>query len=214
MIRGALQLGLEAEGFVVELAERGDEGLFKAQTESFDAMILDVMLPGMNGYAVCRELRDAGNAVPILMLTAKDGAYDEAEGIELGADDYLTKPFEWVVLLARLRAMIRRAGNGASAPSELNADGLTLNPSTHEVSHNETHVDLTPREFSLLHYLLARKGNVVTKQELLEHVWGEPDALDENVTQVYVGYLRRKVDAGTSEKRIETVHGYGYRLAP
>jgi DNA-binding response OmpR family regulator len=212
MIRGALELGLAAEGFAVDVAERGDDGLFQAQTESYDAIILDVMLPGMNGYAVCRTLREAGDQVPILMLTAKDGSFDEAEGIELGADDYMTKPFEWVVLLARLRAMIRRSA--PSVPSELGADGLVLNPATHEVTRHGQAIDLTPREFTLLQYLLVRKGEVVTKQELLEHVWGEPDALDANVTQVYVGYLRRKVDEPWSTTMIQTVRGVGYRLVP
>ena len=170
------------------------------------------MLPGLNGYKICQQLRDEGNTTPILMLTAKDGAYDEAEGINTGADDYVTKPFTWVVLLARLRAMIRRGSGGAGTTAELRADGLVLNPSTHSVSRHGVAIDLTPREFSLLQYLLHRKGEVVTKRELLDHVWGEPDADDPNVTQVYVGYLRRKVDEPFGAKSIETIRGVGYRL--
>ena len=213
-IADAIRLGLEAEGFAVDLAERGDLGLEKAQTNSYDAIILDIMLPGVNGYKVCQTLRAAGNATPILMLTAKDGAFDEAEGLEIGADDYMTKPFNWVVLLARLRAMIRRgaAGPAQSTTAELRADDLTLNPATHSVLRGDVPIELTPREFSLLQYLLHRKGEVVTKFELLEHVWGEPDADDPNVTQVYVGYLRRKVDEPFGTKSIQTVRGVGYRL--
>lgn len=215
LIADAIKTGLEAEGFVVDCTDRGDEALFRAQTNDYDAIILDIMLPGMNGYKVCQEIRTAGDKTPILMLTAKDGAFDEAEGIELGADDYMTKPFNWVVLLARLRAMIRRAsesGGSSAAPAELSADDLTLNPSTHEVHRGGTLIELTPREFSLLQYLLHRKGEVVTKRELLEHVWGEPDADDPNVTQVYVGYLRRKIDQPFGAASIQTVRGIGYRV--
>lgn len=212
LIADAIKIGLEAEGFTVETTDRGDEGLFLAQTNSYEAIILDIMLPGLNGYKVCQQLRDEGNSTPILMLTAKDGSYDEAEGINTGADDYVTKPFTWVVLLARLRAMIRRGSGGAATASELRADGLVLNPSTHNVSRNGVAIDLTPREFSLLQYLLHRKGEVVTKRELLDHVWGEPDADDPNVTQVYIGYLRRKVDEPFGAKSIETIRGVGYRL--
>lgn len=215
MIADAIRIGLEAEGFAVDHTDRGDEGLFRAQTNEYDAIILDIMLPGMNGYKMCRELREAGNRTPILMLTAKDGAHDEAEGIELGADDYVTKPFNWVVLLARLRAIIRRSAASAgeaSAPTELRADDLVLNAATHEVRRGDVLIELTPREFSLLQYLLHRKGEVVSKRELLDHVWGEPDADDVNVTQVYASYLRRKVDEPFGTKTIQTVRGIGYRI--
>lgn len=213
VIADAIRLGLEAEGFAVDLVERGDDGLMRAQTNDYDAMILDIMLPGLNGYKVCQELRESGNNTPILMLTAKDGAFDEAEGIELGADDYITKPFNWVVLLARLRAIIRRRSNvQAAAPTELRMDDLVLNPTTHLVHRGDAAIDLTPREFSLLQYLLHRKGEVVTKRELLEHVWGEPDADDPNVTQVYMGYLRRKIDQPFGTNSIRTVRGVGYRM--
>ena len=212
LIADAIRLGLEAEGFAVDYVDRGDEGLQRAQTNTYDVIILDIMLPGLNGYKVCQQLRESGNRTPILMLTAKDGAYDEAEGIELGADDYITKPFNWVVLLARLRAIIRRSSSDTAAPVELHVDDLVLNPSTHEVRRGTVQIDLTPREFSLLQYLLHRKGDVVTKRELLDHVWGEPDADDPNVTQVYVGYLRRKVDEPFGAKTIQTVRGLGYRI--
>lgn len=214
LIADAIRLGLEAEGFAVDLVDRGDVGLERAQLNSYDAIVLDVMLPGLNGYRVCQTLRAEGNSTPILMLTAKDGAFDEAEGLELGADDYVTKPFNWVVLLARLRAIIRRGNSAAApgAPAELCADDLVLNPSAHTVQRGDVPIELTPREFSLLQYLLHRKGEVVSKYELLEHVWGEPDADDPNVIQVYVGYLRRKVDEPFGTKSIRTVRGVGYRL--
>ncbi|MGI9612875.1 MAG: response regulator transcription factor [Acidimicrobiales bacterium] len=215
LIADAIKMGLEAEGFAVDVTGRGDEGLFKAQTNDYDAIILDIMLPGLNGYKVCRELREAGNTTPILMLTAKDGAYDEAEGIDLGADDYVTKPFNWVVLLARVRAIIRRSDGrpaGADVTTELRADDLVLNPAAHTVVRGDVPIDLTPREFALLQYLLHRKGEVVSKRELLDHVWGEPDADDLNVTQVYAGYLRRKVDDPFGTKTIQTVRGIGYRV--
>ena len=213
LIADAITIGLKAEGFAVDHTDRGDDGLFRAQTNAYDAIILDIMLPGMNGYKVCQELRASGNTTPVLMLTAKDGAFDEAEGIDIGADDYMTKPFNWVVLLARLRAIIRRrASDAAPTSSILTLDDLTLNSSTHEVDRAGTPIDLTPREFSLLQYLLHRKGEVVTKRDLLEHVWGEPDADDPNVTQVYIGYLRRKVDLPFDRSSIQTVRGIGYRI--
>lgn len=213
LIADAITIGLKAEGFAVDHTDRGDDGLFRAQTNAYDAIILDIMLPGMNGYKVCQELRASGNTTPVLMLTAKDGAFDEAEGIDIGADDYMTKPFNWVVLLARLRAIIRRRSSDAAPTSSiLTLDDLTLNSSTHEVDRAGTPIDLTPREFSLLQYLLHRKGEVVTKRDLLEHVWGEPDADDPNVTQVYIGYLRRKVDLPFDRSSIQTVRGIGYRI--
>ena len=213
LIADAIAIGLKAEGFAVDHTDRGDDGLFRAQTNAYDAIILDIMLPGMNGYKVCQELRASGNTTPVLMLTAKDGAFDEAEGIDIGADDYMTKPFNWVVLLARLRAIIRRRSSDAAPTSSiLTLDDLTLNSSTHEVDRAGTPIDLTPREFSLLQYLLHRKGEVVTKRDLLEHVWGEPDADDPNVTQVYIGYLRRKVDLPFDRSSIQTVRGIGYRI--
>jgi DNA-binding response OmpR family regulator len=217
LIAEAIKIGLEAEGFAVDVTGRGDDGLLKAQTNDYDAIILDIMLPGMNGYIVCRELRKAGDTTPILMLTAKDGAYDEAEGIDLGADDYVTKPFNWVVLLARVRGIIRRGSSRAAAAvgdgsTELRADDLVLDPAAHTVFRGDVPIDLTPREFALLHYLLHRKGEVVSKRELLDHVWGEPDADDLNVTQVYAGYLRRKIDEPFGAKSIQTVRGIGYRL--
>lgn len=210
-ISDAIKRGLEAEGYAVDVADRGDEGLWMAQENRYDGMILDLMLPGMNGFVVCTKLRESGDQTPILMLTAKDGSYDEAEGLDSGADDYLTKPFEWVVLLARLRVLLRRSGTGQASP-ELSVDDLTLNPLTRKVLRGETEIELTPREFSLLRYLMHRKDQVVTKDELLDHVWGEGELGDPNVIQVYVGYLRKKVDTPFSVESIETVRGVGYRI--
>ena len=175
LIADAIKMGLEAEGFAVDVSERGDEGLFKAQTNDYDAIILDIMLPGLNGYKVCRELRTAGDNTPILMLTAKDGAHDEAEGIDLGADDYVTKPFNWVVLLARLRGIIRRAGTragGSEAVAELRADDLVLNPSANTVFRGDVPIDLTPREFALLQYLLQ-----APESEAIPETWSERCAI-------------------------------------
>ena len=210
-ISDAIKLGLEAEGYAVSVADRGDEGLWMAQENRYDAIILDLMLPGMNGYVVCSKLRESGDQTPVLMLTAKDGAYDEAEGLDTGADDYLTKPFEWVVLLARLRVLLRRSGAKQSTP-ELAVDDLALDQLTRLVTRGQAEIELTPREYSLLRYLMHRKDEVVTKDELLDHVWGEGELGDPNVVQVYVGYLRKKIDTPFAVESIETVRGVGYRI--
>ena len=210
LIAKALEAGLTADGYGVDVADRGDVGLWQATENDYDAIILDVMLPGMNGFKVCRELRAAGVTTPIMMLTAKDSEYDQAEGLDTGADDYVTKPFSMVVVAARLRALIRRGPTERAALLE--AGDLVLDPADRSVKRGDTAIDLTPREFSLLRYLLHRKGEPVTKRELVEHVWAD-DELEDNVVQVYVGYLRRKVDEPFDRSAIETVRGIGYRLA-
>ena len=207
----AVKDGLVAEGFTVEVCYDGLTGLAKAKTGSFDAVVLDLLLPGMNGYNVCRELRDSGVATPVLMLTAKSGEYDEADGFEMGADDYLTKPFSFVVLTARLRALSRRVQKVAAA--ELSAGGLVLEPVERRCARDGTEVSLTSREASVLEVLMRAEGRVVAKEELRRQVWG-PDATDDNVVEVYVGYLRRKIDAPFGISSIETVRGLGYRLVP
>ena len=206
----ALQRGLRAEGFAVDLAHDGEEGLHLARESSYDALVLDVMLPRLSGYRVCQALRAEGNWVPILMLSAKDGEHDQADGLDLGADDYLTKPFSYVVLLARLRALLRRGA--PDRPAVLTAGDLSLDPATRTVLRGETAIALTTREFALLEYLLRRRDEVVTKSELLEHVWDAGYDGDPNVVEVYVGYLRRKVDAPFGRHAITTVRGAGYRL--
>ena len=168
------------------------------------------MLPKLNGYRVCQRLRGLGNWVPVLMLSAKDGEYDQAEGLDVGADDYLTKPFSYVVLVARLRALLRRGA--PQRPAVLEAGDLRLDPARREVRRGATEVGLTPREFALLEYLMRRRDEVVPKQEILEHVWDAHYDGDPNVVEVYIGYLRRKIDAPFGRRALETVRGAGYRL--
>src|SRR5450432_1451838 len=188
----AVRDGLMAEGFDVDAVHDGLDGLWRAREGSYDAIVLDVLLPGMHGYRVCRTLRDEGVWTPILILTAKDGEYDEAEALDTGADDFLSKPFSFVVLLARLRALFRRGA--PPRPSVLEVGPLTLDPGSRTAAHAGTEIQLTAREFSLLEYLMRRDGNVASKPEILDHVWGMDFAGDPNVVEVYIGYLRRKVD--------------------
>jgi len=201
----ALVRGLAAEGFVVDHVADGETGLDAARFGAYDVVVLDIMLPRMSGYTVVRTLRAEENWVPVLLLTAKDGEYDEADGLDYGADDYLTKPFSFVVLVARLRALLRR--DPAPRPVVLRAAGVTLDPSTRRVEVEGAEVPLAPREFLLLERLMRADGAVVPKEDLLEKVWGDLD--DANVVEVYVGYLRRKL----GRSRIETVRGAGYRMA-
>jgi DNA-binding response OmpR family regulator len=205
----ALQRGLQAEGFAVDLAHDGEDGLHLARQGEYDVVVLDIMLPRLSGYNVCKQLRAEENWVPILMLSAKDGEYDMADGLDLGADDYLTKPFSYVVLVARLRALLRRGAK--QRPSILRAGDLSLDPARRRVARGETPVELTPREFALLEYLIRRHDEVVSKTEILEHVWDTFDT-DPNVVEVYVGYLRRKIDVPFSKNALQTVRGSGYRL--
>lgn len=203
--------GLVAEGFVVDVVHDGVEGLFAAQTNDYDVVVLDIMLPGMNGYDVCRNLREAGIWSPVLMLTAKDGEYDQVDAFDLGADDYLTKPFSFAVLVARLRSLVRRTA--AERPTVLVAGDLSLDPATRSVRRGSVDISLTPREFGLLHFLMRHRGDVVSKTEILESVWDLNYDGDENVVEVYVGYLRRKIDQPFDRRAIETLRGAGYRLA-
>ena len=203
--------GLTAEGHVVDLARDGREGAIKACHGEYDVVILDIMLPLMNGYDILKEMRAQNVWTPVLMLTAKDGEWDQADAFDLGADDYLTKPFSFVVLNARLRALARRGGT--ERPAQLTAKGLVLDPATHLVRRNDTNIDLTPREFNLLAYLMQQKGAVVTKAQILDGVWGPDHDGDPNVVEVYVGYLRKKLDTPFGENTIQTVRGVGYRLA-
>jgi DNA-binding response OmpR family regulator len=207
----ALERGLRAEGFGVDLAHDGESGLRLARDGGYDAVVLDIMLPKLSGYRVVERLRNANNWVPILLLSAKDGEYDQADGLDVGADDYLTKPFSYVVLVARLRALLRRGA--PERPTILRAGDLELDPATHVVRRGESDISLTPREFSLLDYLLRRRGEVVSKRALLEHVWNSLDEIDPNVVEVYIGYLRRKIDTPFGRRAVQTVRGAGYRLA-
>jgi DNA-binding response OmpR family regulator len=203
----ALRRGLTAEGFVVDVAADGLEGLEAARFGSYDAMIVDVMLPGMSGYRVVRTLRAEDHWLPILMLSAKDGEHDQADGLDCGADDYLTKPFSYVVLLARLRALLRRGT--PARPAVLSAGGLLLDPAVRQVSRDGEPIALSAREFALLEYLMRNEGRIVSKIELLDHVFDAGEQTAPNLVEVYVGYLRRKLGAHT----VETVRGAGYRFS-
>ncbi|MGU3435950.1 response regulator transcription factor [Actinomycetes bacterium M1A6_2h] len=205
-----IRRGLIAEGFVVEVQHDGDSGFHTAMSSEFDAVVLDIMLPGKHGYDIVRDLRSAGVWTPILMLSAKDGEYDLADAFDLGADDYLVKPFSFVVLIARLRALVRRGA--PERPSVLSAAGLELDPSRHRVTRHGVELVLTPREYSVLEYLMRHAGTVVTKTDIVRSVWDLNYDGDENIVEVYIGYLRRKVDQPFGFRSIQTVRGIGYRL--
>lgn len=203
--------GLVAEGFTVEVEHDGDNGFCSAATGEFDVLVLDIMLPGKHGYDIVRDLRAQEVWTPILMLSAKDGEYDLADAFDLGADDYLVKPFSFVVLLARLRALVRRGA--PERPTVLTAGDLDLDPARHRVSRGGVELALTPREYSVLEFLMRRSGTVVTKSEIVRSVWDVNYDGDENIVEVYIGYLRKKVDQPFGRRSIETIRGVGYRLA-
>jgi DNA-binding response OmpR family regulator len=206
-LAAAVQRGLQAEGFTVDVAHNGPEGLWAATEQRYDAIVLDIMLPGMNGYRVCAEIRNRGVDTPILMLTAKDGEFDEAEALDTGADDFLSKPFSYVVLVARLRALIRRASGRST--NEMSIGRVTLHPAARRCTVDGVGVELTAREFAILEYLARRAGEVVPKRDILDNVWDEAFDGPDNVVEVHVHALRRKLGAD----KIETIRGAGYRLA-
>ncbi len=206
----ALKRGLYAEGFAVDIARNGLDGLQMARENPYDLMVLDIMLPGMNGFKLTEVLRSEEIWCPILMLTAKDGELDEAEALDTGADDFLKKPFSFTVLLARIRALLRRGGE--SRPAVLTSGDLSLDPASHNVMRGEVRIELTSREFSFLELLLRNKGRVLAKREIIEHVWDYDFEGDSNIVEVYIGYLRRKIDAPFNRKTIRTVRGVGYLL--
>lgn len=205
-----LKKSLEAEGLSVDVAFDGNVALDKALAQSYDVITLDIMLPELNGYRVCQNLRSSGVPTPILMLTAKDGEYDEADALDVGADDFLRKPFSMVVLLARIRALARRGG--AAAGKVLCVGDLRLDMASKRVERGGSRIELTPREYALLEYLMLRRGIALTKAQLLEHVWGARFMGSENVVEVYIGYLRKKLDGNSRTSFIETVRGVGYRM--
>jgi two-component system OmpR family response regulator len=204
--------GLVGAGFAVDVVHNGTDGLWAAQEGAADVIVCDIMLPGLSGYEIVRRLRGAGVWTPVLVLTAKDGEYDEADAFDLGADDYLTKPFSLVVLVARLRALLRRGA--PERPAVLSAGDLELDPASKQVRRGGVDVPMTPREFGVLEFLLRRKGQVVSKREILEAVWDPHFEGDANVVEVYVGYLRRKIDTPFGRQAVVTVRGMGYRLDP
>ena len=207
----SLQKGLEAEGYIVDVAFDGQDGLWCATEFSFDAIVLDIMMPKLNGFLVVKGLRDAGRTAPVLMLSAKDGEVDQTEALDMGADDFLSKPFSYPILLARLRALIRRGSTFQT--SILSAGDLQVDVVAHRCTRGEREIELTPKEFDLIAYLLLHAGTLVSKQELLRHVWSDDDTFDTNIVEVYIGYLRKKIDIPFGRSSIETVRGHGYRLA-
>jgi DNA-binding response OmpR family regulator len=209
-LAAAIADGLGAEGFTVDPVRNGTEGLWRAIEGQYDAIVLDILLPDMNGYEICAALRERQIWVPILMLTAKDGEYDEAEALDTGADDFLSKPFSYVVLVARLRALLRR--RSAPRPAVLCVADLELDPATRKCRRAGQDIALTPREFALLEALMRCRGEVVSKQKILDDVWGLDFQGAPNVVEVYVGYLRRKIDTPFGRSSLETLRGVGYRL--
>ncbi|WP_426324015.1 response regulator transcription factor [Microbacterium sp. E-13] len=206
-----IRRGLEAEGFAVDVAHNGVDGLWRARETAYDAIVLDLMMPGMSGWKVCGALRAEENWTPVLMLTAKDGEWDQVEALETGADDYVTKPFSFAVLVARLRALIRRGG--VERPTVLEAGDLRLDPGARTVRRGDAEIDLTAREFAVLEHLMRHRGQVLSKRDLIAGVWNDDFEGDPNIVEVYVGHLRRKVDRPFDRTAIETVRGAGYRLA-
>jgi DNA-binding response OmpR family regulator len=210
-IAAAVRRGLEAEGFGVDVALDGTDGLWMATEGTYDLVVLDIMLPGRNGFQICADLRDAGDWTPILMLTAKDGDLDEAEALDTGADDYLTKPFSFPVLVARVRALLRRAGSQPPAPVEVG--DLRLDPGARRVWRGDAEIELTAREFDVVEYLVRRSGQVMSKRDILDGVWEFDFDGDPNLVEVYIRRLRRKIDEPFDRRSIETVRGAGYRIS-
>lgn len=206
-----LRLGLEAEGFNVELACDGDDGIWKITENPYDLILLDLMLPKRNGFRVCAEARANGIWTPILVLTAKDGVYDETEALDTGADDFLSKPFAFEVLVSRIRALLRRTAGGAPAPVEV--DDLRLDAERHECRRGDVLIPLTARELSVLEFLMRRAGQVIPKSAILDGVWDDDFDGDPNIVEVYIGRLRRKLDEPFGRHNIVTIRGAGYRLA-
>ncbi len=209
-VASALRRGLRAEGYDVDVADNGADGLWMALEGSYDLVVLDIMLPKKNGYQVCKELRDAGSWVPVLMLTAKSGEYDQAEGLDTGADDYLTKPFSFVVLTARIRALLRRGS--ALNDGSLRVGDLRIDSPAHRCWRGGDEVELTAREMAVLEFLMRRAGSVTTKTEILDNVWDYGFEGDPNIVEVYIARLRKKIDDPFGARSITTVRGVGYRL--
>ena len=211
-LTAALQKGLQREGYAVDLAGTGDEALRQAAVYEYDAVVLDVMLPGLDGFAVCNEMRSKERWVPVLMLTALDDVSDRIKGLDAGADDYLVKPFDFGELLARLRALVRRGPT--ERPAVIKIGDLRVDPAAHLVTRFDRQIELTGREFAVLEFLARNAGSVVTRTALLEHVWDENYYGSTNVVDVYVGYLRKKLERPFDRRLIRTVRGVGFLLEP
>ena len=211
-VAGAVKRGLEGEGHAVDVALDGVDGHWLATENEYDAVVLDSMLPGMSGEDICGALRTAGDWTPILMLTARSGASEEAAALDAGADDFLSKPFSFLVLQARLRALLRRGQR--ERPAVLAVGDLRLDPATHDVCRGDVRIDLTPRQFSLLEFLMRHPGEVLSKSTIMEHVWDFGFEGDGNIVEVYVRQLRQRVDAPFGRASLQTVRLVGYRLDP
>ncbi|MFT7473298.1 MAG: two-component system OmpR family response regulator [Verrucomicrobiales bacterium] len=214
-IATSLKKGLTADGFTVDLACNGLDGLHLAQENTYAAIVLDIMLPGLNGYRICRQLREQGDLTPILMLTAKDGEFDEMEGLETGADDYVTKPFSYGILLTRIRALIRRSSATASGAMDdsVAVGDLRLDPRAQQVWRGGVEIELSPRAIAVLEYLMHNAGLVVSKDEILRNVWDHAFDGDPNIVEVYISRIRAAIDGSFERKTLETVRGMGYRLS-
>jgi len=212
-LRETLCHGLRAEGHEVVSASTGSDGLRIALEQGFDVVVCDILLPHVNGFQICARLRESGIWTPILMLTAKDGEWDQAEALDACADDYLTKPFSYVVLLAHIRALARRSTFASlQEPTVLAAGDLSLDYHERRCARGSSKITLSRREFDLLGVLLARKGDAISKQELIDRVWGPQFNGDPNIVEVYISYLRKKIDLPFGRRSLETVRGFGYRL--
>lgn len=209
-LAGVVKDGLAAEGFVVDVVSDGISGLWAATESTYDAIVLDIMLPGLNGYDVLKQIRSRKIWTPVLMLTAKDGEYDQTDAFDLGADDYLTKPFSFLILMARLRALVRRGA--PERPVLVTVGTLVLDPARRVVARGGVPVALTAREYGLLLYLMRHAGDVVSKAQILDNVWDSAYEGGDNIVEVYIGYLRKKLDAPFNLNTLRTVRGLGYRL--
>ena len=210
LLGNSIKAGLTAEGFVVDWVTDGVTGLWAATENSYDVIVLDIMLPRLNGYKILQTLRERRIWTPVLMLTAKDGEYDQTDAFELGADDYLIKPFHLIVLAAHLRALIRRGA--PKRPVTLSVGSLQLDPAKRTVQRGSTPIRLTAREFGLLQYLMRHPGDVLSKPNILDNVWDPAYEGGNNVVEVYIGYLRRKIDQPFELNTLQNVRGMGYRL--
>ena len=208
----SLRRGLTNEGFVVDVANEGVTGAWMAQENPYDVIVLDLMLPGKNGYTILKEIRAAKNWTPVLMLTAKDGEYDETDAFDLGADDYLTKPFSFMVLVARLRALMRRGA--PERPVNITVGSLEMDPVRHKVTRHGTPIELTAKEYVILQYLMQNADTLVSKLQIMDNAWDAAFEGSENIVEVYVGYLRKKIDVPFGVSTLQTVRGMGYRLVP